>query len=465
MRSDPSQILQQEQRQLMRLSHQQLRYVRLLELNAPELDEAVVRELEENPALGAEEDAQAPDERAAAERDGGEPYWFPLRRPRGEMQPEIPSADDRLSLYDELNRQLDVLVLPAEVAAMARFIVGNLDSNGYLRRPLAMLVDDIAFSQGIEVGEATAQAALEAVRSLEPRGIGASDLRDCLELQLEAMAPSAVRDDALEIVRRHFEAFTMKHNHRIVSGMKADAGRVAEAVALIRRLNPKPGSGLGSGAGSTAAPVVPDFIVDRDENGQLTVALNNHIPELRIEESFSEAMRSMEEQGRRREARKGKEFVVQNYNDARDFIRILRQRQQTLFSVMTAIVSIQREYFETDDVHRLRPMMMKDIAALTGHDLSVISRATAGKYVATPSGIYPLRFFFSDGFGEEGEEFTNREVEAVIRRIVESEDKRHPMSDEKIRERMEREGYSVSRRTVAKYRDRLRIPVARLRRE
>jgi RNA polymerase sigma-54 factor len=324
----------------------------------------------------------------------------------------------------------------------------------------------MAFGPGIDVTETEAKEALDTVQDLEPYGVGAADLRECLRLQLVHLPQSQRRDDAIDIIDKQFEAFTMKHTHRIISGLKIDRERAKEAVDLILSLNPKPGAAVNTDWDS-ANIIVPDLVV-WNEDGNLSVALNNRIPELEIDRSFSEAVAEMEGQAKRRQ-KKGTEFITSRYNDARDFIRILKQRQETLMSVMTAIVKIQHDYFMTQDVYRLKPMMIKDISAITGLDLSVISRATNNKYVATPWGVFPLRFFFSDSIGDEGDEpsdaLTNRKIEAEIAALVEKEDKRHPLSDEKIRLEMEARGYDVSRRTVAKYRDRQGIPVARLRKE
>lgn len=476
-----SQNLDLEQRTVQRLTAQQLRFVKLLELSAPELEEAIDMELAENPAL--EEAGRVEEEETSTLTDDGsaftesaeqmqnadynDPDEIPHYRleahnssPDDEWYDFTP-ADDAESIYDNLGRQLSERTLSPEVALTARYIVGSLDSNGYLRRTRRQLADDMAFSTGFEPDEITLDKALDAVKSLDPPGIGAADLQECLILQVKAMPQSQEAEDALTILRDYFAEFTMKHTHRIISQMKVSAQRVREAVNLILTLNPKPGSGLGSGSGETAAGIIPDFIinVDRDE---ITVSLPGS-PDLQIEESFVNAVARMERNARSRAARKGNEFVISRFNAARDFIQLVRQRRETLFAVMTAIVKIQREYFLTRDIHSMRPMMIKDISAITGYDISVISRATNNKYAATPWGIFPLRFFFSDSLGEEGEEFTNREVEAEIREIIGAEEKRHPLSDEKIRAALLEKGYDVSRRTVAKYRDRMKIPVARLR--
>ena len=444
------------QRTALRLSQQQLRLVRLLELNAPELDEAVERELEDNPALGVKEET--------TEEERRDYPYLPLRSaPREDYQ--FSPADESENLYDQLYAQLSERKLSPQVEAAARFIIGSLDSNGYLNRTLHNIIDDMAFGPGVIISEREAEEALQAVRSLDPPGIGAANLQDCLAMQLEAMPESPVRDTALRIIRDAYEAFTMKHKHRIISQLKLTPEQADEALALILTLNPKPGAALGN-EGDATNVIVPDFVVN-NEDGEITISLNNRIPELRIEQSFEQAMQNLERTAKGR-PKKGNEFIVTRYNDARDFIRILTQRQQTMMAVMSAIVKIQKDYFLTEDVYRLKPMMIKNVSDLTGLDLSVISRVTSNKYVALPWGIFPLRFFFSDSIGEEkegGDAATNRKIEAQIASLVEAEDKRHPLSDQKIMEEMTARGYDLSRRTVAKYRDRQGIPVARLRKK
>lgn len=438
----------------------QLRFVKLLELTAPELEETVDKELEDNPALEA---IDAPETDADIPR-----YRFNARNtsPDDFSDFEFSPPDNSESLYDSLQRQLDEKNLAPAIEKAARYIIGSLDSNGYLRRPLHSLVNDMAFGPGIEVTQEEAREALAAVQSLEPFGVGAADLRECLLLQVRQLPPSQTKADAIDILEQQFEAFTMKHSHRIISGLKLSKERTKEAIDLILGLNPKPGASVGGG--DIPDVIVPDLIVS-NEDGELSVSVNSRIPELAIDRTFSEAVREMENNASEKRDNKGQEFILTRYNDAKDFIRILRQRQETLINVMTAIMKIQHDYFTTEDVYRLKPMMIKDIAAITGFDFSVISRATTNKYVATPWGVFPLRFFFSDTIGEESgddaEPLTNRKIEAEISAIVEKEDKRHPLSDEQIRKIMEERGFDVSRRTVAKYRDRKGIPVARLRKE
>lgn len=453
----PSQNLELTQKTGMRLSQQQLRFVRLLEANAPELDEAVERELEDNPALGVKEETTEEDTRRY-------PVYTPPRRQNDDYV--FSPVDETENLYDQLLSQLSERELRPEVEAAARFIIGSLDPNGYLHRTVPDLIDDMAFGPGIEVTPDEAAEALKAVRSLDPPGIGATGLQDCLRMQLEAMPASTQRDNALRVINDAYEAFTMKHRHRIMSGLHMSDREASEAIDLILTLNPKPGAALGHDPAAASNIIVPDFVINI-EDGEIMIQLNNHMPELRIEQSFEQAMRNLERTSRGK-PKKGSEFIVSRYNDARDFIRILTQRQQTMMAVMSAIVKIQEEYFRTEDIYRLKPMMIKTISDLTGLDISVISRVTSNKSVALPWGIFPLRFFFSDSIGEEkagSEAATNRKIEASIAALIEAEDKRHPLSDRKIMEEMQTRGYDISRRTVAKYRDRQGIPVARLRKE
>lgn len=468
--------LQQKQRQY--LSQQQIQLAKILELTAPELDDAVQRELEENPALEAadEETPQLTTDDGSEFHETEEemrrndysdpddiPYYFQHTQNNSrDDRTEFPvTPDTSESMYDYLLAQLGEKHLSPDVEEAARYIIGNLDSNGYLRRTPEGVADDMAFHLGREIPVSRVVEALKVIQNLEPYGIGGSGLQECLLIQLKHLPDTQAQRDAIRIIEEEFRAFTMKHTHIIVSHLGLSNERVTKAIDLILTLNPKPGAILGNGPGSKAAPIIPDFIIDIND-GRISVTLNNRIPELRISESFDNAVRRMKENARLRKE-KGNDFLKMRYNDARDFIALVNQRQNTLFAVMTAIVRAQREYFLTEDVHKLKPLGIKDIAAETGYDLSVISRATAGKYAATPWGVLPLRFFMSTSLGNDGEEFTAKGVQDVLKQLVDKEDKRHPLSDERLRELIAARGYDISRRTVAKYRDRLQIPVARLR--
>lgn len=455
-----SQNLDIKQQTGLRLTAQQVRFVRMLEMNAPELDEAVEREMEDNPALADREEDVPVEQRIPA--PGPQIYYSPSG---GSAEPPLFSpADTEESLYDSLNKQLSERNLPKELEENARYIIGSLDSNGYLTSTLQEIVEEMALGPGKEISIKDAEEALKVVRSLEPAGIGATGLQNALEMQLLAMPQSKVRDNALAIVRNAFDAFAMKHRHKILSQLKLSEDDTTEAISLILSLNPKPGASVGNNAIDNANVIIPDYIV-RNEFDKLTVSLNNRIPELKIEKSFEQAVSDLEKLPRTKR-KKGSEFIISRYNDARDFIRILNQRQQTMMNVISAILKIQEEYFRTGDIYTLKPMMIKNISDLTGYDASVISRATNNKYVATSWGIFPLRHFFSDTIGEdkEGHEsVTNRKIEAAIKKLVETEDKNHPLSDRKIADVLNKEGFKLSRRTVAKYRDRIGLPVARLR--
>ncbi len=455
-----------EQRLTQRLTQQQLRFVKMLEMNAPELDEEVEREMEANPALEAVDGETYRDSEPSISPSQTE--WNASRRSSSADYTEIPMADTAPSLYDSLLAQLGQLHLKPDVLTAARFIVGNLDSNGRLQRDPSFLVNDLAFSEGIDLSQKVMDEGLAIVRTLEPHGVGAVSLADCLSIQLEYLPPSQTRDDALRILNEQYEAFSMLHTHLLVSRLKISQERVTAAIDLIRTLDPKPGASIDSTPSSTNT-IIPDVIVDTSGDEPI-ITLNNRIPELRISETFSQAETDMKKRMEKLKDNSDREFILNRYNDARDFIKSLQLRQQAMLSVVTAIVKLQREYFETEDIYRLRPMMIKDIEKLTGQDASVISRCTANKYVALPWGILPLRFFFSDTVGDNsGEEdtdaLTNRKIEAEIRRVVDAEDGKHPLSDEKITQTLLAEGLNISRRTVAKYRDRLGIPPARLRKQ
>lgn len=462
-----------------RLTQQQLRFVRLLELNAPEIDDAVERELEANPALTIEHADPTPDLSSDAP-DSNTPTYFNFGSRRLNADPDTPSftpRDNSETLADILIRQISERDVSPEVAETARYIVGNLDSNGWLTRSLPRMLDDLAINRGQHVDDAIGREALDLVRSLDPAGVGAENLADTLLLQLRRLPESQRRDDAIGIISKFFREYHMRHSHKIISGLGISRERLDDANALILSLNPKPGAPYGGAEETAAAIIIPDFIVT-DDDGELSIQLNGRTPELTIEESFAEAMREMEQQSKN--TRKGSEFISSRFNDARDFIQIIQRRNRTLMSVMTAILSYQKEYFRTGDVFTLRPMMLKDLAATTGLDISVISRATANKSVAMPWGeVLPLRSFFSGKVNApapghakpspenetDDNDLTNRQIQAAISRLISKEDPGHPLSDERLRAILEQQGYDISRRTVAKYRDRAGIPIARLRKK
>lgn len=457
--------LTQEQRLALRLSQQQIKLGKLLELTAPELEEKVSQELESNPALEA-----LPDNFPQSEQKNEPDDWRDVRwRPAGSASPlpapEYPVAEETRTLYDHLHAQLDVLELDPETRLAAEYIIGSLDPNGYLRTSLEDIGLDIAVAEGTDIPQSSMKEALAIIRSLDPPGVAAADLRDALILQLLRLPRSDKRDNALAILRKRYEDLPKKHYDAIARGLRLTQEQVTEAADLIRELNPKPGAQFETRSDSASNFVVPDYILEEGENG-LTITVANRIPELAIQQSFTSAVENIRRaQGSSSADRKGAEYIFSRVNDARDFIRLLAQRQKTMMSVASAILAIQKDYFETRNLRLMRPMMIKDITELTGLDASHISRATSGKFIQTPWGIFPMRFFFSDSRGEketipeqsDEESLTTRSLEADIREIVDSEDKKNPLSDEQIMEQLHLRGYDISRRTVSKYRTRLGI--------
>lgn len=474
-------VEQQLNQQLQqRLSPLQVRYMRMLELNSSEADEAVERELADNPALERVPEPAADvttedgaDFKETAEelqrKDYADPDDIPYYRLRQPASPNsetyIPQTpDDGDDLYSSLREQLRELTLTPEVRSVAEYVIDSLDSNGYLTRTPSGIMSDIEVDTGREISREQLDEALRAVRSLDPAGIGAESLRECLMLQLERGEPGQENSDARRIIEEGWEMFLKRHADRLSTRLRIPPARISRALELISRLNPKPGGSMGTGRGSRAPVVVPDFIVDADDTGALSISLGGSQPHLAIEASFESAMKMIRNASERRRIQ-GADYIAARYGDARDFISLLQQRRDTLLSVITAIVDLQKEFFRTGDESTLRPMTLKDVAAITGHDPSTVSRSTSGKYVQTRAGILPLRHFFSESYtGEGGAEISARQVEVALRRIIGEEDPRHPLSDEALCERLAAEGFPVSRRTVAKYRDRLHIPVARLRR-
>lgn len=474
---DTSQDLSLNLTTRQRLSRQQLRFVRLLEMNPDELRDAVEAETEANPAL--EQEITPGESMPEIDRTEGTDIntsrgftsWSGDRRlMKGygsndeDNERSFSPEDNTRSLTDYLLGQLGQFSLSDKTMAAIRYLIGSMDPNGYIYRPQSNLRQDLEFQEGVTVSDEEWEEAWQLVRHLDPPGVGATDLRDCLLIQLDRKPEDPVRDLARTILIDRYDLFIKKHIKKIASSLRKPEAEVEKAVSLIRSLDPKPGSSVADTVEDAANVIVPDFIFERGENGEMFVTLNNRFPDLRISQSFDEAVRALKTPSER----KKNPFVLSNWREARDFVELLRQRQNTLMRVMSAILKIQHEYFETEDIYMLRPMIIKDVANETGLDLSVISRATANKYIETPWGIFPLRFFFSDTVGtengEDNEALTNRKIEQEIRTVVENEDKAHPLSDEKIRETILARGYDISRRTVAKYRDRLGIPVARLRR-
>lgn len=461
-----------EQKLQQRLSPLQVKFGKMLEMNGPEVEDEVQRALDDNPALEAVdssmESQDEPFTETAAEiqdadyRDEEEIPFYQPGSNRGESRDnpiEVMTADTSATLYDVLSEQLAGYDLSERQKLIARYIIGNLDDNGYMTRSAASMGYDIEEHTGEYVSADEVRSVLDIVRSFEPAGIAAVDLRDCLLLQLHRKKKTVAVLTATEIITHYFDYFSRKHYDRLAAALGINDVELKDAIALITSLNPKPAAALaGDVAEDRTRHIVPDFTVEVEE-GVITLTLVNNIPELQIERSFSET-----------DARVDKDnaaalFIKQKRDEATEFIKVIRMRQETLYNVMRAIVGIQKEFFmNSDDETMIHPMILKDIAKITGYDLSVISRATAGKYVATSYGIYPLKHFFNER-PKDDDDASTHEIVGVLKEIIASEDKRKPLSDEALTAQIASRGYDIARRTVAKYREKLGIPVARLRKE
>lgn len=453
--------------------------MRLLEMSEGEVEQAVEKELADNPALSVKQESPATEltedgsvfsesSEDLQRKDFANAEESPWYRERGigdysaeRYVPQTPAEGE--SLYESLLRQLGETSLDSRTRSVAEYIAGNLDGNGYLQRTPAGILTDIAVRGEEEISPELLERALEAIRSLDPPGVGAVDLPDSLRLQLLRRPQGRTEKDALRIIENAWPLFLKLHTPRIAAKLHFSAERTARAMALLTSLNPKPGGVVGSGPSQEAPAVTPDFIVDADDAGNISISLGGRQREFQIEQSFESAMKLMQARGEKKKIR-GADYISARYGDARSFIALMQQRRDTLMAIITAIVSLQKEYFLTDDDARLRPMTQKDVAALAGYDHSTVSRATSGKYLQTRAGILPMRHLFSEGYGSGEDEVSARQVESALASLVKGEDPSHPLTDDALRTALAAKGLEVSRRTVAKYRDRLGIPVARLRR-
>lgn len=467
---------QQELKQLQRLTPMQVQFVRMLEMTGPELEGEVNRALDEMPALEiAENQGVTPDNdgfNETAEQvqladygndDDIPSYMLDARNRSVNDTYYTPVAvNDELTLAEDLSRQLSELPLSPRQLTIANYIIGNLDSNGYLKRTPEAIADDITFTESVETEAAEVSKVIDIIRTLDPAGVGAVDLRDCLLLQLNRRQPTVEVITAREIITHYFDLFSKKHFDRLADLLGIDTERLTAAVDIISRLNPKPGNQLNDSAiEHSGRQIVPELQVEIDSDNNLTVSLLNNIPDLALSRSFS-LDTPVSATLTPRQRTDAATFIRTRRDEAQAFIKTLQMRQSTLLNVMTAIASLQRDFFLTGDETRLHPMILKDVAAVTGYDLSVISRATASKYVLAPSGIYPLKFFFNER-PKADDDVTSHQIIDAIKTIISQEDKRSPLPDETIAAMLSEKGFNIARRTVAKYRERLGLPVARLR--
>ncbi|MDX1530112.1 MAG: RNA polymerase factor sigma-54, partial [Rhodothermales bacterium] len=383
-----------------------------------------------------------------------------------EEQREVPMPY-KSTMAEHLRDQLGLLDLDEHQAIIAEQIIGSIEEDGYLRRSIDSIVDDIMFSQGLMLTEDDVEAVLKKIQRLDPPGIGCRDLQECLLIQLEVL-PDDVdgREDAIDMVRDAYKAFTMKHFDQIMRKLGIGEEELKEAYDLVQRLNPKPGEG--AFAPSTNY-VTPDFTVEFVDD-EFIISLNGrNAPELRINRHYRRMWNNLsaekKKSGLNGKGDETRQFLKSRMESARWFINSINQRRATMLKVMRAIVELQEEFFRNGEGN-LKPMILKDVAERIGMDISTISRVVNGKYVQTEWGVYELKYFFSEGLTtDSGEEVSNKEVKAIIERIIAEEDKEKPLSDQKIATMLEERGFQIARRTVTKYREQLHIPVARLRKE
>lgn len=471
--------LSQQQQMRLRLNPKQVRFGRVLEMSAPEFEDEVRRAIDENPAL---EEVQSPEAELRADDEGNEfnESAEDLQRADFANDDEIPSyrlnspsdpnyeyreptaVDESISADELLMAQLADFDLSDIQREIARYVIGNIDSNGYLTRSANEIADDIAMGAGVYVEPGQVCEVINLVRSLDPAGIAARDLRDCLLLQLQRRDP-ADQDTAraTEIVRDRFDLFSRKRFDKIKEAMQLSDEQFAHALRVITALNPKPASSLETfDSDDRLRHIVPDYNVDVSDDGQVTVQLAGRVPELVIEQSFNISDEATAPNRRDREAAA---FIRARRDEAAEFIDMAHRRSATLMAVIEAIIRLQPEFFHSFDRADLRPMVLRNIQELTGLDLSVISRATASKYMMTPQGMFALKSLFSEGVGDDGAT-SSHAIEQAIRAIISAEDTANPLSDAEICQQLKNKGMDVARRTVAKYRERLGFPIARLRR-
>ena len=487
-----------QQKLLQKLSPQQIQLMKLLQVPTANLEIRIKEELEENPALELDEEKHEDekdemkdefsegDETDFDESSGSEEEYGNVDVSEYVQDGDDEVADYRLkddnypedeqkqipfktetSFYEMLLHQLGLLKLDEKEQSIAEQIVGSIDEDGYLRRETSAIVDDLAFRQNISATEEQVEALIQRIQHFDPPGVAARDLQECLLLQLQRQKNEGKDVDiAIIAIRKYFDEFTKKHYEKIQRGLNIDEDQLKKVMQQIIRLNPKPG-GLVGGMSKAESYVVPDFFIFNNA-GKLELTLNSrNAPELRISEGYRDMMKEYD-RGAKKDKRQKEAviFIKQKIDAAKWFIDAIKQRQHTLLSTMTAIMNHQYDFFLTGDETNLRPMILKDIAEKTGLDISTVSRVANSKFVQTEFGTYRLKFFFSESLStDSGEEVSTREVKKILSDLIEGESKKHPLSDERLTELLQEKGYNIARRTVAKYREQLNIPVARLRKE
>jgi RNA polymerase sigma-54 factor len=479
-----------QQKLLQKLSPQQIQMIKLLEIPTIQLEQRIKKEFEDNPLLeeGSEEETalketeQTEDDTSEGEENTEEfsledylneediPVYRlnPKNYSRDEKREEIPFSVGS-SFHEYLESQLGLRELSEKDELLALYLIGNIDEDGYLRRKLEAIVDDLAFTQNVHTTEEELHKVLKIIQDFDPVGIGARDLQECLLLQVD-MKDMNIPEIALakKILKYYFQEFTKKHYEKIIARLNIKEDELKAAVEEILKLNPKPGSSYSDPQNKNIQQIVPDFLLENID-GELQLSLNaRNVPELRISQTYSNMIESysVNRSKQTREQKDAITFVKQKLDSAKWFIEAIRQRQNTLMLTMEAIINYQKEYFRDGDEKKLKPMILKDIADITNLDISTISRVANSKYIQTHFGIFPLKYFFSEGLQTDaGEEVSTREIKKILEECIDKEEKRKPLTDEKLADILKEKGYHIARRTVAKYREQLDIPVARLRKE
>lgn len=457
------------QTQTQKLSPLQIQTIKLIELPIQDLEQRVRRELEENPVLD-DTPVENEDSKEISLDDIQQDDYIPDYKTKvsnwgKDARPDYVTFSVKESFFFNLREQLSFKNLSKQDSDIAYFIVGSLDEDGYLRRDLDSLVDDLAFRAGINCEREDVERMLKVVQSLDPPGVGARDLRECLLLQLKAANQTPQVRLATDILTKDFDAFASKHYNKIMQSRGIGEDEMKAVLKVILRLNPAPGGSVADSYADVTEQIVPDFVL-KDDVGEVSFIMPRfNIPEIRINKKYA-AMLENARGGSDREKKEAASFVKEKMDSAKWFVEALKQRQNTLSKTMQAIIDFQRVFFETGDETKLKPMILEDIAKVTGFDISTISRVVNSKYIETPYKIYPLKYFFSEGLmNKAGEEVSTRELKTVLKQIVDAEDKHKPLTDEQLVSELSAKGYNVARRTIAKYRDQLGIPLARLRKE
>ena len=486
----------QKQQQVQKLSQQQMLQIKLLEMPLTELEENITTELDDNPAL----ESSSPDD--AMNEDHEESFEekeesFDEQQEREERKSELDNALDNImqddempvafggkdnnqnadyeeivygdttSFYDKLKEQMGEVDLTSKQQEIMEYLIGSLDDDGLLRKDIDTINDELAIYHNVDASTQEIEDVLKILQTFDPAGIGARNLQECLLLQIERKPDSKQKDLMKKIISECFDEFTKKHWDKIKAQLSLTDSQVESLQKEIRKLNPKPGASLGETEGRNIQQITPDFIVDTDDDGHVTFSINRgHIPDLKVSPSFTEMVDTYKnnKQGMNRETKEALLYAKEKVDRAQGYIDAIKQRRHTLYVTMKAIIDWQKKFFQDGDESDLKPMILKDIATKTGLDISTISRVSNIKYAQTKWGTFPLKFFFSDAYTtESGEEMSTRKIKIALKELIEKEDKRKPMSDDALKAEMDKKGFPIARRTIAKYMEQLGIPVARLR--